>query len=282
MHKGFKIPLVAAIFSLGLKVCAPAQDHLERTTTVGGSQYLRVFEHLSHSSSQDSRVLTLSSLPILQLPIHIFRNGLELVPGKDFTLQGQTVSVISTPADGRDVVFQAAYFVTSDDAPTNFARSVPSKAVGSRILSTYLSRSLDQELDSLSESNKQSVSEGTILDESQFRPPSRGFERRMPRQADPEPESMRMLRDLTNSRAVAARGARRKGAHAVVDIDGLEGVGDEAVTSPYDILSSRPGGLAAALNELDASRRTRSIRKGREKDSPRSEQMLRETLRFTY
>ena len=227
-------------------------------TTADG--YKRVFERLADPSGTHN-TYELSAAPAGQFPVHIFKDGIELSSGSDYKLEGQQVRLYGNDVTSKGGTYQAAYFL-----PTTISRRV-AKSVNEvapdsttkRVLGTFLSRSLQTEL------TRQGGTDGeksplSPLDESglAFRDQLRSVENSEPamtrraerdstRDDEPEPQSIRMLESILASRSMRARSSRHRKTSESQSAQGLEGVGDALVASPFDRVvfrSTRGAGMA--------------------------------------
>jgi len=233
---------------------------------VQSNSYKSVLETLT----ERNLTLQLAAVPASQFPFHLFRNGLELTPGADYTLQGSVVTLTPKNIQAAGTLFEAAYVRQLSDSPSadsaNTARAVHAP---DEILSRYLKRSLEAEMDAYAPAVAQEAtstltavsssgiaSRGTSTPSNQstealanFKPHPRG------QASASDLESFRML-SAAFSRSVATEPSRRKGKHHLrqsddTDADGVEGMGDAPINSPYDILSDRTGGIGTALDAID-------------------------------
>lgn len=236
-------------------VCADdsVQCRVTPTTT-----YKSVFEHLTGAANGTNHNFELSRTPSPEFPVHLFRNGLEQTPGTEYTIQGRAVTLTGKAVEVSGEDFEAAYMVAGSEreATTN----IPSRSVrANQVLSKYLERSLKIELDhtpagiDLSSAPTRTQDNAEIIRASKrsIEPISpysvsagiadRSMTAKIQRRVD-DPESLRMLASairrseaVTRSRGTLAKGKRAQTAR---EAEGLEGTGDQAISSPFEFLAN--------------------------------------------
>jgi hypothetical protein len=183
-----------------------------------------------------------------------------LNPGTDYTIEGRFVTVTgSEPVTGSDEL-RAQYLV---DAPPETSGAEPLAAQGSRnetreLLTKYLDRALDLSSSPSSANQKTSSTNGVETDlQRRVQPARRAYAE--------NPASLRMLSEavvrapeIPDQREI--RGGRK--ARIRIDTAASDGIGDQIISSPFDLLANSPEGLDESLKSLHgtASKRTLTIK----------------------
>jgi hypothetical protein len=192
--------------------------------------------------------LRLSFLPSPKVPLRLARNGVLLNPASDYTVQNRiiNVSIEGQPtADDSYLVDYAIDAEAGEPTPASPPAAVSSRA-SQELLTEYLQRSLDQKL-SPEASTPYPAQVPTA-------PTTQGVA--SPTKKPQELRSLRMLDNAIEDRnsieePVRPQSRDNRGVHRTAQ--GLEGIGDLSLTSPFDVLSTRPGGLGAAIESIDSN-----------------------------
>jgi hypothetical protein len=225
--------------------CTPGQPEVCATTV--NAAHRKVLERLAEVSVGGATQYQLASTPVPGFPVHIFRNGIELTPGSEYTMQESRVIPIGTTQSAGSI-YEAAYVVSTQAGNAGVVASRGAQASDTQLLlNKFLQRSLRAELGySDNEPAGATASSGEAGTTS--RPQIASGPRKQANvetnsgvehvAASGEPESMRMLRSIVLSRDRSARGSGVSQATEHI-ADGLEGVGDKSVNAPYELLIPR-------------------------------------------
>ena len=265
-------PVLAAFFLLTCRAQASCVGVEPACQTLPQSAYRNVFERLTGTANGTNHQFHLSAVPTTQYPFHFFRNGIEMEPSADYELAGDVLTIVAKAPTAPGEIYQAAYVTAVAQQQGSRTLGRTEKASGaSAILRTYLERSLVAEVGgptSAAYNESQSLlpdadPEGSPDTERGTRPSKQpgAFQNRrpVPSRASVVPESMRMLAEALDrpTRRVDSAAGRKKGKHLAekdtADDTALEGLGDSLVSSPFDVLDSRPGGLNAAFSTIDGN-----------------------------
>lgn len=269
---------IAASMMLVSTMCLRAQDLCQYGASchvVQASSYKTTFEHLSVAFVGNGRILKLAGTPSSQYPVHVFRNGLEISPGVDYSVKGSTVTLIGSLIGGTGDQFDVSYVQQAVDTSPSDSSTTQSRGVeqgrATAVLNRYLEQSLGREIAGNSGPRELARRAVSVDGEAAPRPgaqslaaPSRYMgDRDTYRRgvgSGKEPESIRMLslvmsRNVERSTASASKRKKKKSKEEAFSdvVSGAEGIGDAPTSSPYSILSLAPGGLGNALNGMDSS-----------------------------
>ena len=258
---------------------------------ISPQNYTTVFEQMTQVVGVEHS-FTLSNAPVSQFPIHVFCNGLELIPGADYQVSGKTVTVSPKNVTAASDVLTAAYTEVAPNTSGNTGGS--SRALSNEagnVLSSFLTRSFDLELGSATQVQSRKLRPLQTLTSARPRELETEAATSTPAPVQtsspkspvlrPVPASLRMLSDVLDqpqgSRALHRPQGRRSEATKEV---GLDAIGDALTSSPFDILGSA-GSLDAALNGLDRNNGEGSRSTGHHSSprDPASLRMLRATLK---
>jgi hypothetical protein len=257
-----------------------------------------MFEVVQGVTDGKNRVFQLSKTPWNQFPIRLFKNGFELNPGAEFSVQGQTISLNSNLPEQAGDMLQAAYAVEVNPARgvNSSSNTTPVHVSDSEMLSLYLDRALKSELANQptaepvpSEQPAPPVtdSKSTANDRPKLPvdPPIPSVLTRKESTTHPtrQLESLRMLSVAMGENAdhhdMSDRSVRRRPTSRGI-AQGIEGLGDVDANSPFALLANSPQGLAATLNGIDAQGANRGAagKAQTPKRVPRSLRMLEQRI----
>ncbi len=219
-----------------------------------------VYEILTPAIGDNVRVYTLHAVPSPHAQVHLFRARTELNPGTDYTIEGRFITVAGSEAGTGNDELRAQYSV---DAMPDASGAEPLASQSSRnetreLLTKYLDRALD-----LSSSPSIANQKGFSTD---------GVETDLQRRAHParrayaeNPASLRMLSEaVLRAPAIPEQREIRGGRKARIRLDtaASDGIGDQTISSPFDLLANSPEGLDESLKSLHgtASKRTLTIK----------------------
>jgi hypothetical protein len=212
-----------------------------------------VFEVAKGAADGQNRVFQVSQAPAAQYPIHIFRNGLELTPGSDFSIQATYITlagrVIESPGD----VIQAAYMVQTS-ADRTLQKSSPTlqeRGAVNDLLDRFLDRALRQQLDAypsiqpdttlhVGDSTGAQVAIPAVTDKAKSTVATSQVHRKV------VPSGYASLRMLSQSLSQPAKGLdeqrneRRHSYETSAIAEGTDGLGDGLAFSPLDSVDASP------------------------------------------
>ncbi len=242
----------------------------------------KIFEIPPGLTDGKNRTFHLTYTPAPGTPVHLFRNGLEMASGVDFTLSGSVITITGRVVEHSGDVFQADYsFVAESPARSALASSeVQTSGQASEVLSRYLQRSLDRELSEVPVQRR--------IDTPQSKPafnvssgPSEIAEQLR------QPRSLVMLSAaLERGRDVKAANQRISGRRSQSSVaDGIDGLGDGTDANPFEAMTNSPAGLSGILDQIDGKDRGGSVRTNLQRKvqaGSRALKMLKQKLQETY
>jgi hypothetical protein len=296
MEKLAIIPFLFTLLCIGSALAqSPCPMGAHNCSPLQAQDFKSVFEVVKGATDGKNRQYQLSARASAQFPVRIFRNGLELSPGQDFTINNQVITLAPSVIQIAGDVIQASYEVALTPAPSDFRTSTPrtKNAEGAEVLSRFLHRSLVDELGpepapttagplsplpssqgprESSKLGRDPISRARSQQSSQSNLPSSN-------QPPGDFESLRML-SIAISRPYSENRSfkdHRKETHGA---QGLEGIGDTGIDSPYSILGSSSNGLDASLDAIDSKRSTGPMMKSTPspRRQPRSLRLLQQRI----
>ena len=258
---------------------------------ISTTTFKKVFEQVHGSANGTNRLFELSEVPAPQFPLHLFSNGIELVPSSDYTLQGRVVILSGRTVESTGQVVQAAYEVevVGLDEAIGSARSESVK--GARlVLAKYLQRSLSVELASVASELPQAV--GTTDDETSPLQQGEEVSTLDTRRVHTRPvgratsisggESLRMLSIAMSRSNDHARKSKHDTSESTYpsQADGIEGIGDQLTSSPFDIIANGLSNASSAgiVGERRSSERSTSARRGHVPSEPEALRLLQRSI----
>jgi hypothetical protein len=298
---------IAILFPL-VSISAAAQTCVGVNVTcaaIHGTPLKRMFEVVQGTSDGKNQSFQLTDVPFGNIPVRLFRNGLELRPGTDFTVQGKAITLSTNLPRQAGDVFQAAFSVEVGTVVPSRSELVSPTGPSERdLLSVYLNRALQRELEtsraSLAAANSilapvQTANEVATA-ASTLTPPNPILSAELPLtstkviSSTPEPASLRMLtRLLAGDQDVETRASSqsRLTRLAVRSVQGSDGLGDIPFSDPFSVLADRSDGLSSLLDRLDSQSRSSSAHRDQSSKAkqtsrvPRALQMLQQKIEST-
>jgi hypothetical protein len=188
-----------------------------------------VSENPSGQINGQNAIFQLSTDPYPGLPVRVFSNGIQLKSPRDYQVSGTSLTFSRTHIPSLGDVINAFYFVQADANAQSAAKSLQPQstklpATGERDISNQLLRNaLNQEM--------AEIPQGTA-------PATAVAPQNNVRNARPAPDthylsSIGMLQRRLN----VARILSKQHGSRDVSADGIEGLGDVSVPSPFDVLT---------------------------------------------